>query len=128
MEGVRMSSGTHSGTYYRVEARTTDGEPSQVGKQLIAGNWREVQFEKSPVGIKVYSDEAHRHGYMDYSAAKALQMWILNELGICPVETRITSHRFTMNYEFKPLDSEESMTWASTRFKAQDMKDAKENK
>lgn len=111
--------GSQSGTYYRVEARTTNEEPITVGNQSFAGKWKPIQFEKSTVGIRsgVYSDIPTNNGYFDYTAAKALQLWFINDTSISHLETRITSHSFKMSYEFKDMGFEEPINWSKIKFK-----------
>lgn len=111
--------GSQSGTYYRVEARTSNGEPVTVGKQTFVGKWKPIHFERSHIGVKScpLSDLPASYGYFDYTAAKALQIWFINDTSISSLETRVTSHFFTMSYEFKDIGREDSLDWSNVKFK-----------
>lgn len=112
-----------SGTYYRVEARTTDGEPAKVGEQVIAGKWVNIDFYKSPIGVKVkgHQELPASYGYFNYTAAKALQMWVVNDLGITNVETRIKSFTFKMSCTFDDGPCEGPINWSHVNFKKEEL-------
>ena len=88
-------------TGYRVEARSI--APRQIpGGQIIGTDWTLVNFEKSPTGVRPHQE--HEIGlamfYLyNHAAAQALRWWLLSEVGIFSLETRLAMYR--VNYEGK---------------------------
>lgn len=111
---------TQNGTYYRVQARSKNGQPEKVGKQTVAGIWTPIAFEYGSTGVKTGHfggiDLPTQCGYLSYTAAKTLQLWIINDCGYANIETRITSHDFEMTYSFTDKDTEAPIDWTQIKF------------
>lgn len=115
------SNGHSSGAGYRIEARTKDGQPIQLGRQLFAGEWRLVDFPESPAGVKASrNSDFINHGLMDYGAAKAIQHWFISDVGISSIEARVVAYNLKTNWEVTRLDEEAPISWDKVKFVKQD--------
>ena len=112
---------TISSMVFRVEARVKKGQPLQFGEQIFGSDWHPVTFYKAPFGVSIKEDLGdsipNKNGYFSYRSAKALQLWFLNETGISQLETKITSHRFSMTYSITEDSYEKAIDWTCVNFK-----------
>lgn len=97
-------------TGYSVEARV-DGPPRQLGKYLLDGEWRTVQFDAAPNGVPGFSHAepwlAHC-GLLRYESAQALRWWLMAE-AVWGVRTRLVRHKvqYSMQqYKGEPEDEQ----------------------
>jgi hypothetical protein len=111
-------------TVYRVEARSKQGTPIKFGDQIFGIDWIAVQYVISPIGVSAKDDLDNNipssQGYFRYGVAKTLQLWFLSETGITALETRITSHKFTMSYNFHQDGYEKAIDWTCVNFEKMD--------
>lgn len=98
---------------FTVEARHTQG-PVKIGDQLFDGEWRNVSFQESFIGVPNSSSPIVReHGMLGYASAQALRWWIHAESqanfgmgGFC-LDTRIIKHIIKTTYEITAVSFHE---------------------
>ena len=102
-------SGTETG--YTVEARYDYQSPVQIGGQLFDNRWRQVDFEKSTIGVPTaprHQRHIAYHGLLGYAAAQALRWWLHahaeaeHGVAFC-LETRIVSHKISYSHEIETV-------------------------
>lgn len=98
---------------YSVEAKHTSG-PVNVGGQLFDGEWRNVSFQESFVGVPNSSSPVvTEHGLLGYASAQALRWWVhaasqadFGSGGFC-LDTRIVKHIIKTTYEITAVSAHE---------------------
>lgn len=86
-----------SGHGYHVEARLSHGKPRAVGRNMLDGEWRQVDFDETLPGFGVPAYDRLDVGcfifyLLSYEAAQALRWWFAAHAGY-GVETRLVKHR-----------------------------------
>ena len=106
------SKGSATLTGYTIEARFHVREPEKIGRQIYDKEWRQVEFDKSVIGVpmsNIYHRELLEHGLFSYSAAQALRWWFHTQaeiecVGGAPgLQTRLVQHRLTYTNEVKAI-------------------------
>lgn len=107
----RGSSHSSTSDGWKVEARLAYHTPTQVAGMLLDLRWRQVHFDKSPVGVpgERYPNFLVMAGLLTYQQAQALRWWFIAEAqhqssSLC-LETRLIKCRLKASYEYEEVSS-----------------------
>lgn len=106
------SRSSKASTGYTIEARFNLREPEKIGRQIYDKEWRQVEFDRSAIGVPMstsYHRELLEHGLFIYSAAQALRWWFIAQAeiecagGAPGLQTRMVKHRVTCTHEISAI-------------------------
>lgn len=106
-----VSNSSSSGDGYSVEARCTYRDPAIIGGRAYDKEWRQVYFDKSPIGVpERQTSIVSMEGYHSYAAAQALRWWFIAATeverlaGSLCIETRLVRHRIEQTRRVTPFE------------------------
>lgn len=104
-EREALPTGSGTTNVYTVEARYNYHEPTTLCGQQFDNRWREVQFERSTIGVPSNTFPLDLSGFYSFNAAQALRYWFLAQAtmsaGAFCIETRLVRHKAKYSYEVK---------------------------